>query len=886
MKSPMLHFTFRLLFAKNAQIIRLLSACICVHLWILSSVSHASPPISHEAHFHGVHGYEGMRARDSLYAATKQALNLNVGEPRTVRMIYFLPNDRPFRQDVVDSMKTMMRRIQTFYADQMQAHGYGRMTFRLETDAQGEPLVHRLDGQHPDSHYLDNTWPSMTFEISEVFSLRNNNIYFIVIDNSTGSIQHGRYGSVAGIGGEELIDPGWGPYAVGGFVFVPSGFSFSTVAHEFGHAFGLKHDFRDKTYIMSYGGSLSDRLSACAARVLSVHPCFNSDIPIPTGESRSSVSTIELVSPVRYPASASSVSLQLKVVDPEGLHQVTLYANTKAIAGSAGFAEVLACRELAGEKETVVEFEYDGVVPSAFLLGIPESLSDLPVHQLRVETLDTDGYTIDTSFLIAQNSPYLVTTLEGQDAVAFSPDGNTLASVLFTGWIRDSETYRTKIRLWNVATMDEIATFDKSLVSITSLAFSPDGNTLASTSGHHPIRLWDVATRKEIGTMAHELDEFGQVIVGRGDSRINMIGQIVFSPDGNTLVSSSSRSTIQLWDVATRKEIATLATDGASFALSPDGNTLASVSDDETIRLWDVATRKEIATLKWHGKSKWPKKYEGYTSVALSPDGKMLASGTRDGYVQLWDVATRKEIATLEGHPSPYSYPYMVIAMVFSPGGDILASKSQEGTTRLWDVATREKIATLLHLNPYGRSLAFSPDGTRLAVATDYNIDTHNIELWDTSKFVTPVAVIPDLNLRAAIRDALGKSAFAPITVPDMARLTVLNASNRNISELDGLASATNLTDLNLAGNPLSSSAISTHIPALQERGVAVVFDKPTPDFSGDGAVDITDFLLFVAQFGLSDNDAGYDARFDLDGDGVIGLGDFLIFVNAFGTPG
>ena len=64
-----------------------------------------------------------MRARDSIYAAGKHALNLNVGEPRTVRMIYFLPNDRPFRQEVVDAMKDVMPKVQTFFADQMEAHG-------------------------------------------------------------------------------------------------------------------------------------------------------------------------------------------------------------------------------------------------------------------------------------------------------------------------------------------------------------------------------------------------------------------------------------------------------------------------------------------------------------------------------------------------------------------------------------------------------------------------------------------------------------------------------------------------------------------------------------------------------------------------------------------
>jgi len=146
------------------------------------------------------------------------------------------------------------------------------------------------------------------------------------------------------------------------------------------------------------------------------------------------------------------------------------------------------------------------------------------------------------------------------------------------------------------------------------------------------------------------------------------------------------------------------------------------------------------------------------------------------------------------------------------------------------------------------------------------------------------VVNIPDANLRAVIRSALGKSRFAPITKADMARLTTLDASNRNIRDLTGLEFATNLTMLNLTDNPLSSQSRTTHIPVLQDRGVEVTFDKPPiADFDSDGIVGVSDFLLFVAQFGLSQGDAGYDARFDLDENGSIGISDFLIFVNAFG---
>ena len=90
------------------------------------------------------------------YARTFAA-NLNVGEPRTVRLIYFLPNDRPYRSEVVQRMKDVIRTVQTLYAEQMEAHGYGKKNFRIETDSQGEPIVYRMDGNYPDSHYLYRT---------------------------------------------------------------------------------------------------------------------------------------------------------------------------------------------------------------------------------------------------------------------------------------------------------------------------------------------------------------------------------------------------------------------------------------------------------------------------------------------------------------------------------------------------------------------------------------------------------------------------------------------------------------------------------------------------------------------------------------------------------
>ena len=804
-----------------------LKACLFT-LLCLTFVNSASVEPSTDVHFCLPLDFEDMRVRDSIYAARKHAYNLNVGEPRTVRMIYFLPNDRSFRAEVVDSMKTSIRRIQTFYADQMEARGYGRKTFRFETDAEGEPLVHRTDGQHSDSHYLGNTSANVLDEIEQVFDPVIN-IYFIVIDNSINRIgSSGR--RVGGIGGSRGKNGGYG--------LVHDEFNFRTAAHELGHAFGLRHDFRDNTYIMSYGSSQPRSLSACHAKYLAMHPYFNPDIPIEEVQSP----TVERISPVTYPAGTNSVSIQLKVSDTEGLHQVVLFDVTREPHFAAGSLEVEACRGLVGEKETIVEFNY-GIIPS---VG-STSLSGPVEHPIIVRVVDTDGNVSSTSFMLREISPQYIAAFEGHTdwvlSMSFSPDGITFASGGSGG----------TIKLWDVVTKEDIFTFEDAR-SIGSVVFSPDGTILAAGT-YRVIKLWDVSTRANIAALE-----------GHKDWVLSMS----FSPGGTMLASGSWDRTVKLWDVSTRANIATFEghTGGVySVSFSPDDTTFASGSADGTVLLWDVLIGEQIAILEGHK--------DEVKAVGFSSDGTMLASGSSDGTIKLWDVSTRANIATLEEHRS------RVESVVFSPDGTILASGSGDRTIKLWDVETGRSIATFEGHSEGVYSLEFSLDGTILASGSADG----TVLLWDVSQYVTPVVYIPDVNLRAVIRSALGKVGYGPITREDMASLTALDARNRNIRELDGLAFATNLTELNLVGNPLSSISINTHIPALQERGVEVLFKRPpTSDFDGDGIVSFGDFLLFAAQFGFSEDDEGYEARFDLDGDDVIGFGDFLIFVNAFGS--
>ena len=255
--------------------------------------------------------------------------------------------------------------------------------------------------------------------------------------------------------------------------------------------------------------------------------------------------------------------------------------------------------------------------------------------------------------------------------------------------------------------------------SVLSVAFSPDGKMLASGSAR--IKLWDVATQRELRTLA-----------GRG--------VVAFSPDGRILASGSGDKAIQLWDVATGGPLRTLRGHDSpvySVAFSPDGRTLASGSHDKTIRLWNVATGRELRTQDGHAGQVF--------SVAFSPDGETLASGGEDGTVRLWGVATGRALRTLTGHTS------LVYSVTFGPDGRTLASGSFDKTINLWDVGTGRELRTLAGHARLVWSAAFSPDGKILASGSEDD----TIKLWR-------VATGRQLCTLAGHRDGVSSVAFSP----------------------------------------------------------------------------------------------------------------------------
>ena len=301
-------------------------------------------------------------------------------------------------------------------------------------------------------------------------------------------------------------------------------------------------------------------------------------------------------------------------------------------------------------------------------------------------------------------------------AVSLTPDGGTLATGTATG----------AVQLWNVADQHAFADLAPGEPgyygrlggpSVTAMAFSPDGTTLA-TAGRvgNAIRLWSVPERRALGS----------ALAGHDGA----VHAVAFSPDGKTLASASADSTVRLWDVRGRNRYTRLAAiDGGgvpSIAFSPDGRILAGArASAATVRLWDVAGRHQIGEPLDNTAP--------VTSVAFSPDGEMLATGARDGTVRLWDVPGRHRIG------DPFTVPGdigAVSSIVFSPDGETLATSAEDGTVRLWDVPGHRQAGDPLTVaSPVPvYSMAFSPDGETLATGGGELFGRGVVRLWDVSR--------------------------------------------------------------------------------------------------------------------------------------------------------
>jgi WD40 repeat protein/serine/threonine protein kinase len=307
---------------------------------------------------------------------------------------------------------------------------------------------------------------------------------------------------------------------------------------------------------------------------------------------------------------------------------------------------------------------------------------------------------------------------------AYSPDGRTLAIACVD---------RT-IRLWDVPSDSLRATLVGHKNEVRSVAFSPDGKLLVSGGGAWndysvpgEVKLWDLTTNVEVADLK---------------GHASVVYAVAFSPDGKSVASASGDRTAKLWEVPSARLRSTLS--GHSnvvcwVAYSPDGQSLATCSFDSTIRLWDPANGEERSKIKTR---------QLVCCIAFSPDGTTLAStgservaeasstGNRAGGVTIWDIRRGVPLKTFD----EVAVEFLCVA--FSPDGATLASATSNyamsGEVKLWNIAKGRLEAGLAH-GDVPASLAYAPDGQRLAVGLRGRLANDSVMIWEVPALTSRV---------------------------------------------------------------------------------------------------------------------------------------------------
>ncbi|MCP4687835.1 MAG: AAA family ATPase, partial [Desulfobacterales bacterium] len=283
----------------------------------------------------------------------------------------------------------------------------------------------------------------------------------------------------------------------------------------------------------------------------------------------------------------------------------------------------------------------------------------------------------------------------GVNEMAWSPDGETLASA----------SDDAHIRLWSASTGEPVRKLEGGGGAVISVDWSPDGALLAAGFRGGSIRLW-------------RAEDHAPCCMAAGK---NVVNRVRWSPDGGLLASASADSNICLWRVEDDGLTLVRTLSGhkdavMGLAWSPDGHTLASGSMDQTILLWRVPEREPFQTLTGHG--------DAVTCLAWSPDGELLVSGSDDATIRILHPETGRQDQSLEDHTG------FVREVRFSADGALLVSKSWDGTARLWRSDGWKPLGRVASGYNLLGGAAFHPQKPVLALLGESN---NRIDIWEMS---------------------------------------------------------------------------------------------------------------------------------------------------------
>lgn len=354
-------------------------------------------------------------------------------------------------------------------------------------------------------------------------------------------------------------------------------------------------------------------------------------------------------------------------------------------------------------------------------------------------------------------------------SIAYSPDGNTVASGGFDGRILlwDTKSYRL------IGTLERPETTGKQWV--TSLLYRPNSNILTASYRDGQIVLWDTISKREWRRLSK---------VGSKSSVLSL----AFSPNGSLLAEATDapegtkENIVTLWNPDTGSITGALkghSLQVSALAFLPDGKTLASGSRDKTVRLWNVEQRQCTHTLK---------QGEEVTSLATSPDGHTLAAGDGTGNIVLWNRTLGRKIAPLRQHSTT------VQGLAFSPDGRKLVSASWDYSVRLWDVMARTSLLIKGHTNRVN-AVAYSPDGLTLASGSSDN----TVKLWNIAQLEVPDQIqMPQGATGAMALTQDGKTLASCVMKPNQHEILLWNVAERRRT-----------IELPAYGNELSNQALA-----------------------------------------------------------------------------
>ena len=263
-------------------------------------------------------------------------------------------------------------------------------------------------------------------------------------------------------------------------------------------------------------------------------------------------------------------------------------------------------------------------------------------------------------------------------SVAWSPDGQYLATA--------SEDHTVKV--WNAHNGELICTYTGNTDEVYALAWSPQSNLIASGGGDNTVQIWNALTCSPAGGYATHTED-------------NPVASIAWSPNGQVIVSGNWNHEAQVWNVLNGKVLWTFSIGDvvSSLAWSPHGDQIAVGGWDSSVYILNAHDGTQINKVRFD---------LPVNAVAWSPDGKYLAIGDDDSTVKILNARSGQPIYTYTGHKE------RVVAVAWSPNGQEIASGSDDKTVQVWNAFTGKVLMTYTgHTNTIS-SLAWSPDGKEI----------------------------------------------------------------------------------------------------------------------------------------------------------------------------